>query len=114
MARFPHAAKTLRRQLIAKTGRKDGSDVAGKTLVPVGDPDGLGVYRTFEIDPVASKGLADALDAIQDSRIVEFKTVGNGKNEHVEVTFASTVRADNAQDFDLAAAQLAAGEDGEE
>jgi hypothetical protein len=61
MARLPHAAKTLRRQVLDKHPRS--------TVEGFGDPDGLGVVRTLRLSKSASDWLAPLLEVIDDDRM---------------------------------------------
>lgn len=97
MPRSPHAAKTLIKLLQDSLGRSADSEAGLGTAEPVGDPDGLGVYRSYKFDTTASKVLAKHKAALEaDPRIV---SVSGSKN--VTVEFHAGVRADSRDPFDL-------------
>jgi len=102
--RTPRAARTLIRQVRERLNRKPDSKAGMETAVAVDDPDGLGVHRVFSFDKVASKGLADRLEALSDPRIISVGEVGG----HVLVTFSPGSNADDATDFRFDAVDLAA------
>lgn len=68
---------------------------------PVGDPDGLGVYRTFKFDKTSSKTLLKVLPEISDERIESFEE----KTGHALITFTSHTVADRRGRFALAEAR---------
>lgn len=95
--RTPRAARTLIRQVRERLNRKPDSKAGAETATAVDEPDGLGVHRTFEFDKVASKGLADLLERLDDPRISEV-TEEKGV---VRVTFTERSAADDSTDFAL-------------
>jgi hypothetical protein len=83
MARLPHAAKTLRRQVLDKHPRS--------TVEGFGDPDGLGVVRTLRLSKSASDWLAPLLEVTDAGYL------------HVE--FTGRPVADQRQEFPLTDAE---------
>lgn len=94
MARLPHAAKTLRRQVLEKHPRS--------TVEGFGDPDGLGVVRTLRLSKSASDWLAPLLEVIDDNRIVRSEVTDAG---YLHVEFSGRPVADQRQEFPLADAE---------
>lgn len=98
--RTPHAAKVLRNMINAKLNRDPAGKAATEMMTPAGDPDGLGTYRTFEFDPVASKVLKAMLDGgWEDPRISGVETGGTAKAPKVTLTFVSGISADDRSPF---------------
>lgn len=95
--RTPRAARTLIRQVRESLNRKEDSKAGLETAVPVDEPDGFDVHRTFEFDKTASKGLAEILESRGDPRIIE---VTEDKGQ-VTVVFSGRTIADDGTDFDL-------------
>lgn len=103
MARLPHAAKTLRRQVLDRHPRS--------TVEGFGDPDGLGVVRTLRFSKSAGQWLAPLLEVIDDNRIVRAEVTDAG---YLHVEFSGRPVADQRQEFPLTEAQevLDAGSEG--
>lgn len=78
MARVARAAKQLLRQV--------GGNV-------VGDPDGLGVYRSVEVDADAAKDVLHPYEP----RVLALARVG----DRLLVTFVAGTAADSTEPFDL-------------
>lgn len=97
MPRTTLASRTLIRQVREALNRKSDSKAGAETAVPTGEPDGLGVYREYTFDKVASKGLADRLNAANDPRIASVEEKGG----QVVVTFTPSTEADDRADFNL-------------
>lgn len=89
MARLPYAAE----QLIAEVQNLDENF----TAETVGDPDGLGVYRSIRFDKAASKQLKDAAEVlIHDERLTSVENTAHG----VVFTFDDrSVVADDRAEF---------------
>lgn len=93
MTRNPYAAASLLAEVQEQHSKA--------TAEPVGDPDGLGVHRTFKFDKTSSKTLVKVLPEIKDTRIASFEE----KEGHVLVTFSSGTVADRRGRFALAEAR---------
>lgn len=106
MSRSPHAAKTLIGQVRGALGRNPDSKAGLETAKAVDEPDGLGVHRAFEFDPVASRLLLKLLPSLDDDRIASYDTSGSGKNEKVTVTFVTGNKADLRTPFPLGAVEV--------
>lgn len=92
MTRLPYAAKVLMDQVEEAKPRSRSETV--------GDPDGLGVYRTIRFSKSAGKWLAPLLETIEDERIESFDLDDDG----LVVTFVHTPNADSRTPFPLDAA----------
>lgn len=99
MARLPHAAKTLRRQVLERHPRS--------TVEAHGDPDGLGVFRTLRFSKSAGQWLAPLLEVIEDRRIVRSQVTDAG---YLHVEFSPRPIADQRDDFPLEDAELVLSE----
>lgn len=99
MSRNPYAANDFLAEL--------REQFAKATAEPVGDPDGLGVYRTFKFDKTSSKTLSRVLEEIVDERIDSFEE----SEGHVYVTFTSRTVADRRGRFALAEARTVVDSD---
>jgi hypothetical protein len=94
MARLPYAAK----QLI-----KQASEAKPATKAkPVDEPDGLGVHRTVSFNKATSTWLKPLLEEIDDPRIASLEVDKGGL---LEVTFVTTIAADDRTPFPLEAAE---------
>jgi len=91
MARSPHSAKALIRELRA---------VVPDLVTERDDLDGLAVYRTFRFTSKKKKGLDDVITAVADNRIVQHRSITDG----VEVTFTHLTGADSNSGFGVAQA----------
>lgn len=93
MARAPYAARTLHRAVLDHKPKA--------TMEEFGDPDGLGVYRTYRFDKRTSKWLAPLIEQMNDRRITEANLTEAG---YLHITFASGPMADFKDKFPLDAA----------
>lgn len=93
MTRNPYAAAAL----LAEVQEQH----AKASMEPVGDPDGLGVYRTFKFDKTSSKTLLSILPLLDDPRIESFED----KTGVAVVTFTHRTVADDRRRFALAEAR---------
>jgi hypothetical protein len=98
MPRFTRASRVLLAEL--QTRYKNPK------MEPVGDADGLGVYRTVSFDKNSSSLLAKALPELNDPRIESFEKSGS----KMEVTFVAGSLADTTTPFPLSAAEIVAGQ----
>lgn len=110
MPRIPHAAKTLAEQVRKHYGRNADSKAGLETATPVGDPDGLGVYRSIQFDKTSSKWLGPVLAELDDPRIEE---VTEEKGQ-VTVRFSHRTLADERHPFPLDDAATVAGDSGDD
>lgn len=100
MPRTPYAAKTLTDQVTAL--RKSAK-------FEMGDEDGLGVYRSVTFDKATTKFIGDALDYIEDDRIVGY---GVGSKGELKVLFSErSTLADDREEFLIEDAITVAHED---
>lgn len=106
MARLPHAAKTLTKQVREHMRRSEDSKAGMETARPEGDPDGLGVYRALRFDKTSSKWLAKVLEQIDDERIESVET----DKGQVVVKFTHRTAADRRDPFPLDDAEVVADE----
>lgn len=81
MARTPHAARVFTDQVkeLRKTAKFE-----------FGDEDGLGVYRTVKFDKPTTKWLGNALDEIDDDRIIGYSV----EKDQLTVLFSHRTNAD--------------------
>lgn len=96
MARNPYAAEEFISQV--------EEDYPKAKIERHGDPDGLGVHRSFVLDKNTSKALGKALALLDDERI-ESVTEEDGR---VVVTFSPRTVADQRGRFALAEAKTVA------
>ena len=96
MARNPYAAEDFIAQV--------GEDYSKAKIERHGDPDGLGVYRSFVLDKNTSKRLGKALSVLDDERIESVSE----EDGQVVVTFSPRTVADQRGRFALAEAQTVA------
>lgn len=64
----------------------------------VGEPDGLGYYRSIEFDAATSKQIVPILEVINDPRIASIAYEGKGR---AVITFVADTRADFKTDYPL-------------
>lgn len=69
----------------------------------VGEPDGLGYFRSIEFDAATSKQIVPILEVIEDPRIASIEYEGKGK---AVVTFVPDTRADFKDEYPLQAVNL--------
>lgn len=105
MARLPHGAKQLIKQV-----QELFPDATYET---VGEPDGLGVYRTIKFDSEVSEVLDYAFDYIlhDDERIEGFHRTEAG---FLHVEFVSGIEADLRDEYLLHDAVILVANDGED
>lgn len=115
MARMPHAAKVLRNQINDKLRRSPDSEKGAGTFTAVGDPDGLDVVRSFELDPQASKIVKALVDGgWDDPRISGVEVAGAKNSPKVTLTFASGISADRRDPFPVDGAGDVADEESDQ
>lgn len=67
----------------------------------VGDPDGLGVYRSIKVKAATAKWLVPALEVIKDRRIASVEKKKVGRSNQVVITFVASHFADRVDPFPI-------------
>lgn len=96
--RNPYAAKVLHAQV--------GELRPDAEIERYGEPDGLGVYRTFRYDKDTAEWLAPLLRELSDPRITDVNVTDAG---YLHVTFASNRLGDIKTPFALEDAEVVMG-----